>query len=83
MGIAKKRPTPEQIFTLLRQIEVSMSQGKSITIACREVGVSDQSYYCWRMEYRGLDLDLARRMKDLEKKEYPLKRLVTDLSLER
>jgi putative transposase len=79
----KKRPTPEQIVTLLRQIEVSTSQGKSIAIARREAGISDQSYYRWRNEYGGLDLDQARRMKDLEKENNRLKRLVADLSLEK
>ncbi len=70
---------------LLRQIEVSTSQGKSIAIAiaCREAGISDQSYYRWRKEYVGLDLDQARRMKDLEKENGRLKRLVSDLSLEK
>ena len=85
MDLRKKRPTPEQIVLLLRQIEVSTSQGKSIAIAiaCREAGISDQSYYRWRKEYVGLDLDQARRMKDLEKENGRLKRLVSDLSLEK
>lgn len=61
----------------------SRSQGKSVAIACREAGISDQSYYRWRKEYGGLDLDQARRMKDLEKENGRLKRLVADLSLEK
>lgn len=83
LDMAKKRPTPEQIVTLLRQIEVATSQGKSVSIACREAGISGQSYYRWRKEYGGLDLDQARRMKDLEKENGRLKRLVADLSLEK
>ena len=79
----KKRPSPEQIVTLLRQIEVATSSGKSVAIACREAEISDQSYYRWRKEYGGLDLDQARRMKDLEKENTRLKRLVADLSLEK
>ena len=79
----KKRFSAEQIVTLLRQIEVAMAQGKSTAIACREAGISDQSYYRWRKEYGGLDLDQARRMKDLEKENARLKRLVADLSLEK
>ena len=79
----KKRLTAEQVVLLLRQIEVSTSQGKSIAIACREAGISDQSYYRWRKEYGGLDLDQARRMKELEKENSRLKRLVADLSLEK
>jgi putative transposase len=78
-----KRKSPEQIVTLLRQIEVAMGQGKSAQIACREAGIYEQSYYRWRKEYGGLDLEQARRMKDLEKENGRLKRLVADLSLEK
>ena len=49
----KKRFNPEQIVTLLRQIEVATSGGKSVSIACREAGISDQSYFRWRKEYGG------------------------------
>jgi transposase-like protein len=81
--MAKKRFGAEQIVTLLRQIEVMTAQGKSVPVACREAGVSDQSYYRWRKEYGGLNLDQARKMKDLEKENARLKRLVADLSLEK
>jgi len=73
----------EQIVTVLRQIEVLMSQGKAAPIACREAGISQQSYYRWRKEYGGLELDQARRMKDLERENVRLKRLAADLSLEK
>ena len=79
----KKRFSAEQIVALLRQIEVGLAQGKTISIACREAGISDQSYFRWRKEYGGLDLDQARRMKDLEKENGRLKRLVADLSIEK
>ena len=79
----KKRFNTEQIVTLLRQIEVLMSQGKAAPVACREAGISQQSYYRWRKEYGGLELDQARRMKDLERENVRLKRLVADLSLEK
>lgn len=79
----KKRFSAEQIVALLRQIEVATVQGKSISIACREAGISDQSYFRWRKEYGGLELDQARRMKDLEKENVRLKRLVADLSIEK
>jgi putative transposase len=79
----KKRFSAEQIVTVLRQIEVLMSQGKAAPIACREAGISQQSYYRWRKEYGGLELDQARRMKDLERENVRLKRLVADLSLEK
>jgi putative transposase len=79
----KKRFSSDQIVLLLRQIEVAMGQGKSTAIACRDAGISEQSFYRWRKEYGGLDLDQARRMKDLEKENARLKRLVADLSLEK
>ena len=79
----KKRFSAEQIVTVLRQIEVLMSQGKAAPVACREAGIAQQSYYRWRKEYGGLELDQARRMKDLERENVRLKRLVADLSLEK
>ena len=79
----KKRFSAEQIVVMLRQIEVLMSQGKAAPVACREAGISQQSYYRWRKEYGGLELDQARRMKDLERENAKLKRLVAELSLEK
>jgi len=79
----KKRFSAEQIVVLHRQIEVLMSQGKAMPIACREAGISQQSYYRWRKEYGGLELDQAKRMKELERENVRLKRLVADLSLEK
>jgi hypothetical protein len=60
----KKRFSAEQNVTLLRQIELSMSQAKSTPVACRDAGISQQSYDCWRKEYGCIDQ--ARLMKDLE-----------------
>ena len=79
----KKRFSAEQIVVVLRQIEVLQSQGKSPPVAYREAGISQQSYYRWRKEYGGLELDQAKRMKDLERENVRLKRLVADLSLEK
>jgi len=61
----------------------SGQQGKTPAVACREAGISQQSYYRWRKEYGGLDVDQAKRMKDLERENVRLKRLVADLSLEK
>ncbi len=58
----KKRFSAEQIVTLLRQIEVTMSQGKSAPVACRDAGISLQSFYRWSKEYGGLEIDQAKRM---------------------
>ena len=60
-----------------------MSQGKAAPVACREAGISQQSYYRWRKEYGGLEVDQANRMKELERENVRLKRLVADLSLEK
>jgi putative transposase len=79
----KERFEAEQIVTLLRQIEVLMAQGKSAPVACRNAGISLQSYYRWRKEYGGLEIDQAKRMKDLERENVRLKRLVADLPLEK
>ena len=79
----KKRFSAEQIVVVLRQIEVLMSQGKAAPVACREAGISQQSYYRWRKEYGCLELDQAKRMKELERENVRLKRLVADLSLEK
>jgi putative transposase len=72
-----------RIVLLLRQIEVLMPQGKAAPVACREAGISQQSYYRWRKEYGGLEVDQAKRMKELERENVRLKRLVADLSLEK
>ena len=79
----KKKFSAEQIVTLLRQIEVSMAQGNPTPVACRDAGISLQSFYRWRKEYGGLEIDQAKRMKDLERENVRLKRLVADLSLEK
>ena len=78
-----QRPSAEQVVLTLRQIEVQTAQGKSIAVACKEADVSEQSYYRWRKEYGGLKVDQARKMKDLERENARLRRLVADLSLEK
>ena len=78
-----QRPSAEQIVLMLRQIEVQTAQGKSIAVACKEADVSEQSYYRWRKEYGGLKVDQAKKMKDLERENARLRRLVADLSLEK
>ena len=81
--MAVQRYKPEQIVTLLRQIEVSISNGKATPQACNEAGIPVQTYYRWRKEYGGLKLEQAKRMKELEKENSRLKRLVAELSLEK
>jgi len=76
------RLKPKQAVAKLRQIEVKLSQGKDMLVACREAGVTDKSYYRWRREYGGLKVDRARRLKQLEKENARLKPLVGELHLE-
>jgi transposase-like protein len=78
-----KRYKPEQIVTLLRQIEVEIANGKTPPQACRDAQITAQTYYRWRKEYGGLKLDQAKRLKELEKENSRLKRLVAELSLEK
>ena len=73
----------EQIVTLLRQIEVGFANGKTTPQACKEVEITMQTYYRWRKEYGGLKLDQARRLKELERENAKLKRVVAELSLEK
>lgn len=81
--MARKSYTPEQVVARLRQIEVAMSEGKSLPAACKEAFISQQSYYRWRKEYGGLKLDQARRLKELERENAQLKKVVAELSLEK
>ncbi len=81
--MARKTFSPEQIVAKLRQVEVLMAQGKTVALACKEAGVSFQSYFRWRKEYGGLKLDQAKRLKELERENARLKRVVADLTLEK
>jgi len=74
---------PEQIVTLLRQVEVGLANGKSTPQACKEAEITAQTYYRWRKEFGGLKLGQAKRLKELEKENAKLKRLVAELSLEK
>ena len=78
-----KRYKPEEIVGILRQIEVAMANGKSTPQACKEAEINAQTYYRWRKEFGGLKTEQAKRMKELEKENSRLKRLVADLSLEK
>jgi putative transposase len=81
--MAKRTFTPEQIVGTLRQIEVLVSQGKTVPQACKEVGIAEQTYYRWRKEYGGLKLEQARKLKQLQKENSQLRRAVADLTVEK
>jgi putative transposase len=78
-----KRYKPEQIVTLLRQIEVEIANGKTTPHACREAQITVQTYYRWRKEFGGLKLDQAGQLKQLEEENSKLKRLLAERSLEK
>jgi len=81
--MARKRHTAEQVVNLLRQVEVSVANGKTTGQSCKEALITEQTYYRWRREYGGLPVDQAKRLKELESENTKLKRLVANLSLEK
>ena len=74
--------TAEQIISKLREAEILLSQGDSVGEVSRKLGVTEQTYYRWRKEYGGMRVEQARRLKDLEKENGRLKKLVADISLD-
>lgn len=80
--MARQRRSAEQIIRLLKQADVLASQGKTVEMICREISVSDATYYKWRKEYGGMGMDQARRLKELETENKRLKRVVADLTLD-
>ena len=79
----RKGHKPEQVLNKLRQVEVAVAGGKSVSQAVREIEVIDHTYYRWRREYGGLNLDQARRLKKLEQENARLKRTIADLALDK
>jgi len=80
--MSKKTYTVDQIVVKLREVEVLCGQGNSIAVASRQAGITEQTYYRWRKEYGGMNTNEAKRLKELEKENLRLKRLVADLSLD-
>lgn len=80
--MARRLFKPEQIINKLREAEVLISRGSTIGEASRKIGVTEQTYYRWRREYGGMGVEQAKRLRELEKENARLKRLVADLSLD-
>lgn len=78
----RRRYTAEQIITKLREAEVYISQGKTVKEASRMLEISEQTYYRWRREYGGMDVPQAKKLREVEKENTRLKKLVADLSLD-
>ena len=81
--MGRKRHTPEQIITALREAEVGLARSKSVKLISRELGITEQTYYRWRREYGGMKVSQARRLKELERENGRLKRAVADLTLDK
>jgi transposase-like protein len=79
----RKQFSAEQIVNKLRQAEVLLSQGQTVAQACKVTGITEQTYYRWRREYGGLKTDQARRLKELERENGRLKRLLADAELDK
>jgi len=80
--MVRKGFKPEQIIGKLREAEVLLSQGGTVAQASRKLGITEQTYYRWRKEYGGMRVEQAKRLKELEKENSQLKKLVADISLD-
>lgn len=80
--MARKKFSAEQIVTMLRQIEVETGKGKPLAEVCRQLEIAEQTYYRWKKDFGGLRVNQAKKMKELEKENSRLKRVVADLSLD-
>ncbi len=80
--MARRSYAPERIINKLREVEILLSQGSTIGEAARKIGVTEQTYYRWRREYGGMRVEQVKRLKQLEKENARLKRIVADLSLD-
>ena len=78
----KKRHSTEQIVSMLRQADVGLGKGMKVPEVCRELGISEQTYYRWRQKYGGMAPEMARQLKALEKENARLKRVVADQALD-
>ena len=80
--MARRRHTAEEIIHKVREAEVGLSQGKTVSQVCKQLEVTEQTYYRWRKEYGGLRIDQAKRLRELERENTRLKRLVADQALD-
>jgi len=81
--MSRKRHKPEEIVAKLRQVDVLTSQGQSIAEAVRTIAVTETTYFRWRAEYGGMKSDQVKRLKELETENTRLRRVVSDLTLDK
>ena len=80
--MSKNKRSVANIINTLREVEVLIGQGMTVKQASRKAGISDNSYYKWRKEYGGMEINQAKRLRELERENLRLKKLVADLSLD-
>ena len=80
--MVKKSHSPVEIINKLREVEILLNQGANVGEASRKIGVTEQTYYRWRKEYGGMRIEQAKRLKNLEKENARLKKLVAEISLD-
>jgi putative transposase len=78
----KKRPSAEQIVSKLREADVALGKGEKVPGVCKQLEISQQTYYRWRTKYGGMDPQMARQLQELQKENARLKRLVADQALD-
>jgi putative transposase len=78
----RKKHTPEQVVRELATADRMLNEGRGVADVCRELQVSEQTYYRWRNQFGGMNADDAKRLKDLERENATLKRLLADAELE-
>ena len=81
--MARKRFSPEKIIGMLREAEIALAQGVTVGQLCRQLSISEQTYYRWRKQYGGLKISQAKRLKDIKRENIRLKRAVADLTLDK
>ncbi len=80
--MARKRHSTEEVIKKLREAEIALGQGNSLGEVCKKLAITQQTYYRWRKEYGGLRIDQARRLRELERENKQLKRVVADQALD-
>ena len=80
--MSRKRLQPEEIILKLREVEIQQGKGLDLIAACRNVGITDATYYRWRKRYGGMQIDQAKKYKEMERENSRLKKIVANLSLD-
>ena len=77
-----KKYSPEQVVSKLREADVLIGKGQTVADVCRQLQITDVTYYRWRKEYGGLSIDQAKRLKELESENVKLRKVIADLTID-